>query len=257
MEFIKKSYFDTTTMLTLATGSLTAENMLYRDTVLQWKSENAGTDASTTSLVFDFGSTLSVSRIAVIGTNIKAFDIFYNGTTASTLDLTTTGGTTSSNWSTNSETSMYLTFATIQTQTLTFDLKQTQVADSQKAIGYVHISDTTLVFPRIPSAKDYKPLYIAKEIGHKMSDGATRIQFIDTKFSTQIKFKYIEASFRDNLFDVWKTNSDLTFVGFGTQTSWDEVLHTVVWGGKFDFYKYADNSPSAGFTGKLLLKEAT
>jgi len=256
MEFITTNFFNTTTIATVGTGTLSTENMLYRDTVLQWKSQNAGTDASTTSIVFDFGSTISVSRISLIGTNLKAFDIFYNGTTASVLNLTTTGGTTSSNWTNNSESAMYLTFSTIQTQSITLDLKSTQVSNNEKAIGYIHFADTTLVFPRIPSAKDYKPLYNPKEIAHKLSDGSKRIQFIDKKFLAQIKFKYIETSFRNNLFDVWSTNDDFTFVAFGTQTGWDNVLHTVVWGGKFDFYKYSDNSPSAGFSGALTLNEA-
>lgn len=257
MEFITTNYFNTTTMATISGGTLTVENMLYRDTVLQWKSDDAGTDASTTSIVFDFGSTMSVSRIGIMGMNIKEFDVFYDGLTASTLNMTTTSGTTTSQWSNNSESAMYLTFATIQTQSITLDLKSTQEANNEKAIGYLHFGDTSLVFPRIPSAKDYKPLYVPKEIAHKLSDGGARIQFISHKFQAQIKFKYIETSFRNNLFDTWKANNDFAFVAFGTQTGWDEVLHTVVWGGKFDFYKYSDNAPTAGFTGGMVLKEVT
>lgn len=257
MEFITANIFETTSSMSVDSGTLTVENMLYRDTNLQWVSENAGTDATTTSLTFTFDATTSVSRLAIIATNVKAFDIFYNGLTTNTLNLTTTGGTTTSQWSNNSEASLYLSFATIQATSITLDLKSTQVANSEKAIGYLHIADTTLVFPRIPSSSDYKPVYVPKEIQHKISDGGTRIQFIDQKFECKIKFKYIETSFRNSLYNVWKTNDDFCFVAFGTQTGWDEVLHQVVWGSKFEFFKFSDNASVAGFTGTIFLKEVT
>lgn len=260
MEFISANYFDTTTMASVDSGTLTVENLLFRDTKLQYTSVNFNDDATTASLTIDFGSTQTVSRIGIVGMNIKALTVFHSGNTANTLSLNTGAETTTSDWSTNSNTSMYLAFSTVQAQSITFDMKSTQVANSEKAIGYLHFGDTLLDFEtynRLPSAKDYKPKYVPKEITHKLSDGSIRNQFVDVKFQAKIKLKYITTDFRNDLYNFWTTQNEFAFVAFPTTTGWDEVLHPVVWPGSFDFFKFSDDSPGAGFSGQINLAEAT
>lgn len=257
MEFITSNYFNTTTMATVGSGTLTVENLLYRAITLQYKSVGFNDDATTCSITINFGATQSVSRLGLIGMNWKDFTIFHSGVTANTLSLTSTGATTASDWSSNSESAMYLAFATVQAQSFTFDIAATQVANAEKALSYMHFGDVELSFDRIPNAKGYKPMYRPKAIEHTLSDGGKRLQFIDQKFAAQINLKFISASFRDSLYTLWRNNGDFAFVPFGTTTSWDQVLHTVVWPGKFDFFEYADDNPGTGFNGMIKLEEVT
>lgn len=257
MEFLTKNLFNTTTMATVASGTLTVDYLLLRDTNRQYVTTAYNDDLLTASLTIDFGSTQSVSKIALLGMNLKSFTIFHSGATANTLALTSTGATTTSDWSTNSETAMYLQFSTIQAQSFTIDMKTTQVANSEKAIGYLYLGDLLLDFERIPSSSNYKPRYKSEEIKHKLSDGGMRIQKVATRFSTEIKLKYVSRSFADSLYNVWSDGDEFVFVPFGTTTAWDEIFHTVVWGGEFDFIEYADNAVGAGFSGSISLFEVS
>lgn len=256
MEFISTNYYQTTTQVSVNTGTITAENLLYRDAALQWVSAGFSNDLTTASLVFNFGQTVSLSRIALVGVNAKGFRMFYGGLTANAFALSS-GPTTTSVWSTNSETSMYLQFPTVSTDSVTIELSTTQVANSDKAISYLHFADVLLNFDRIPSAKNYEPMYRPKEIKHKLSDGGTRLHFIDQKFAASIKLKFVSEDFRNKLYSFWQNQGDFGFVPFGTATSWDEIIHTVVWPGIFDFFKYADDNPGTGFNGSIKLEEVT
>jgi hypothetical protein len=189
--------------------------------------------------------------------NLKSFNIFYDGVTANTFAITSTSATTVSQWTTNSETAMYLKFNTQSAQKITIDMNSTQESGNEKAIGFLYVGRLTLDFPRIPSSKDYKPEIVPKQIVHKLSDGGQRLHEIDIKYKTKIKFKYIEESFRDSLFNIYKTQSEFGFVAFPTTTSWDENFYEVIWPGKFDFFKYSDNASESGFSGTINLAEVT
>ena len=256
MEFISANYFQTTTEATVNTGTLTVENLLYRDETLQWKSAGFNDDATTTSLTFTFDQTQTIERIGLVGMNFKDFTIFYGGTTANTLALTS-GPTTASDWSSNSETAMYLQFDTITTDSVTLDITGTQTANSEKALSYLHFGKVEVNFDRLPSAKGYKPSYMPKEIEHNLSDGGTRLHFVDQKFMAKIKLKYVTTAFRDELYAFWQNQGDFGFVPFGTATGWDEIIHTCVWPGKFNFFTYADDNPGTGFNGSIRLQEVT
>jgi len=247
---------NTTTSLAVNSNTTTAENVFSRDETFQYSSSGFNNDLTQTTMVISFANTIPVSRIALIGFNFQSFRIYRDGDTTSTLALTT-GPTSASNWSSNSETSMYLSFTTIQAQTISIDILSTQVANSEKAIGYLYLADTRIVFPRIPSAPDYKPLHKAKQVIHRLSDGSSRIHEIDRKFSAKIKFKFIEESFRDNLFDVFKDQGEFGFVAFETATAWDQVFFPVIWPGNFDFFKFSENAPNSGFSGNIRIEEAT
>ena len=256
MEFISANYFATTTQATVNTGTLTVENLLYRDTTLQYVSAGFANDATTASMTITFDQTLSLSRIALVGLNAKGLSVFYNGLTANTFALTS-GPTSTSQWSTNSETALYLQFATISALSVTLEMSATQVANSEKALSYLHFGDVLVDFERLPNSQGYAPLYRPKEIKHILSDGGTRLQFIDHKYSAKIKLKFISEAFRNTLYSFWRQQIDFGFVPFGTSTAWDQVIHTVVWPGNFDFFTYADDNPGTGFNGQINLEEVT
>lgn len=256
MELLKQNLVNTTTAITVGDNTTTVENILLRDLTYQYFTTNFNNDATTASITFTLSAAQPVSRLAILGHNLKGFTVFYDGTTANTFDLTS-GPTTVSDYSSNSETSQYLQFTAVTISSITIDMKTTQVANSNKALGYIHFSDVELDFDRIPSASNYTPLYNPKEVVHKISDGGIKLHYLTSKFSAQIKYKYITEAFRNQLFDIWKTKDVYTFVPFGTATSWDSILFNVAWPGRFEFYKYSDNAASSGFSGTISLSEVS
>lgn len=257
MEFLTKNIIQTTTSLAVDSNTSTVEYLLDRDRTFQYVSSGYNSDLTTTSITITFDETTTVSRIALQSINLKSFDIFYNGSTANTFAITSTAATIASQWSTNSETSMFLRVNSTAVSSVTIDMKTTQTANSEKAIGYIYLGDTKIVFPRIPTSKNYKPKLNAKEIVHKLSDGGQRLHIIDKKFSTTIKFKYITESFRDDLYTVWDLKDSFWFVAFGTSTSWDNIFYKVIWSKDFDFYEYSEDSKTANFSGTITLNEVS
>lgn len=257
MEFITKNLINTTTQITIDSATGVVENIMSRNTQKQWVSDGFANDLTSSSLTITFSATTSVSRIALMGCNLKSFDIYYNGSTANTFALTTTAATTVSSFTSNSETSLYMVATTANVSSVTIDMRSTITADAEKAIGYFVLADSKLDFERIPASKNYKPKIDSLEVVHKMSDGGTRISVIDRKYMVDIKYKNITASFRDGLKTVYDDGGDFIFVAFGTMTAWDEVLFPCVWEGDFGFYEYSDDAVDAGFEGSIKLKETT
>ena len=256
MEFIYPNYINTTTQLNLPANTFAASNLYSQDLRTQYITDNFNDDATTASITITFDNTTAVSRIVLMETNLKGFTVFYNGSTSNTFALTS-ADTTASDWSSNSETSMFLTCSTIACSTITFDLKTTQLADSEKAIGRLIVSDKLLDFERVPASKNYKPLYSSIQVVHKMSDGGTRIQYIANKNTADIKFKHISASFRNSLKNVYDRNLSFIYAPFPTSTGWDAICWDAVWKGDFQFYRYSDDAVDAGFEGSISLLETS
>lgn len=129
------------------------------------------------------------------------------------------------------------------------------VADAEKAIGHLLISEVRVDFERDPNSKNYKPQSVPKDVVHKLSDGGTRIQYVAEKFGAKIKLEYITLAFKNQLKAAWKLKREHVFAPFGTTTAWDEVIFPCVWEGVFDFESFSDDAPSAGFTGTITLLE--
>lgn len=246
--------------MTITSGTLTVSNILTRDLSFQYVTDGFNNDLTTSSITITFDSTQTISRIAMMGMNLKEFNLFYDGVTANAFSFTTTAATTTSQFSTNSETSMYFKCSTIQSNSITLDMKATQAANAEKAIGLLYLGNLKLDFEttgRNPSADGYNPNYKQKQVVHKMSDGGSRLQTIDEKFNCKLNYKHIDTTFRNALRTVFDTRDSFQFVPFGTSTSWDLIFHHVVWTGGFNFFKYSDNAIQAGFSGDILLKEVT
>lgn len=257
MEFIYANYLNTTTQLTLESNTVSGHNLFSQDPLDQYTSDGYNDDTTITSITITFDATTYVSRIALLETNLKDFTIFYNGTTANTFGLTSTQNTTTSDWSANSETSIYLFCNTVACSSITFDMNKTMSANSEKAIGRIIVSDVLLDFERLPSSKNYKPSKEMTSVTHRMSDGGTRIQYVSDKFSADIKFKHISRTFRDNLRTVYNLRDNFIFTAFPTSSGWDSVIFDCVWTGNFDFYQYSDDAADAGYSGSIRLREAT
>lgn len=257
MELLKANYFDTTTAAVVNSNTSTAEYLLNPDPSFQYVSSGFNNDLTTSTLRINFSETLTVSRIALVGMNLKDFTIFYNGATANTFALTSTGATTASNWTSNSETGMFLQCTPQACTSVSIDMKKTITANQEKALGYLVISQERLDFARIPAAKNYSPVIDTAQVTHRLSDGNTRLQVIAERWRAQVKLEYVSESMRNSLKDIYSLHEGLVFVPFGTTTSWDKVIFPCVWEGQFDFFRFSDNAPSAGFDGTIRLAETT
>ena len=241
-------------MIAVNSNTATAENIFNPDEFYQYYSDGFDNDLTTSTFTITFDETTSVSRIILDTVNFKEFRIFYNGATASTLALTS-GATTASYWTSNSETSMYLQFTTIQASTITINAKKTMTANQEKVLGELVLSDTYYTLTHIPDARGYKPSKNPKQIVHKLSDGGTRIHTVRSKKSANISLDYISETIRDSLEVVYNLQTSFIFVPFGTATGWDAFYFDSVWEGAFDFYEVSDNAVAAGYSGSLKLRE--
>lgn len=256
MEFIKANYLNTTTQIAVNNATSTISYLFNRDEYYQWITDGLNNDATTATITITFDETTAVSRIALIDTNIKSFTIFYNGSTSNTFSLSTDGSTNASSFSNNSQTSLYMRVAsTTMVSSITIDLKTTQTANQEKLLGYILISDLYTTLTQIPSAEEYNPNIIPKQIVHKLSDGGTRIHRIRKKWAINFNLDYISTSQRDSLLDVYNLLDPFHFVPFGTTTSWDGICPEVIWDGPFEFYEYSTNAISSGFSGSVKLSE--
>lgn len=256
MDLLKPNFIDTITGIVVDSNTTTAEYIMNPDPTFQWVSSGFNSDLTTATMRINFSQTLTVSRIALLGLNLKDFSLYYNGATASTFALTSTCDTNASSWNANSETGLYLHCNPVACTSVSIAMRKTMVADAEKAIGYFMISEERLNFSRIPAAKNYSPLTSPKEVVHKLSNGTTRVQGISTnRWSFDVKLEYISESLRDSLYEIWKLHQSHIYVPFGTTTGWDQAIAPVVWPGAFDFFKYSDNAVGAGFEGSLHLME--
>jgi len=220
MEFLQKNQFDTTTAISVSSGTGTADNLLDRNLRLQYVTNGFNDDNTTATLTINFDETTTVSRIGLLGMNIKAFTCYYNGVTANTFSLTSTGATTVSDFSSNSESSMMLSATPVECTSVSIDLKSTQQANQEKAIGYLALTSVLSDLDgRVPNSASYDPLFTPKEVIHELSDGSFRSQVVDRKFSARIRLDYADTALRNEL----KTVFDLQIIQLeqGTQEIYD------------------------------------
>lgn len=255
MEFLKQNYINTTTQITVNSNTSTASNLFNTDPFYQFYSDSFNNDLTTTTILISFDATTLISRIALIDTNAKEFRLFYNGSTANTFGLTTTGSTTTSYWTGNADENIYLRTTPVYVTSVSLDIKKTQTADQEKRVGAMVISDLYSALTLIPNAAGYDPRITPKQIVHTLSDGGTRVHNVRKKWSLDLKLDYIDTTQRTNLKTIYDLQTPFIFCPFGTTTSWDAILFDTVWTGPFDFYQFSDNAASSGFSGGIRLRE--
>ncbi len=253
MEFLKRNYFDTSTQLVVTSNTVTADFLLDPDPRRQYVSDGYNNDSLTSSLTINFDQTQTVDRIILMSHNLKALNIFYNGATANAFVLT--GVTATSQLTNLTGSNHYFRCTSVACTSITFDMKSTQIANSEKAVGYIFASQQELDFDRNPDAGGFTPVLKPKELKHELSTGSIRVHTVANRWDVKIKFKYISTSFRDSLKAVWDQNDSKVFVPFGTITSWDGFAFECTWNGPFEFYKFSDNNAGAGFSGNIQLNQ--
>lgn len=254
MDFCKTNLINTTGVITLDSNTILASNIYNPDTNYQYYSDGFNDDLTATSITITFDATTPVSRIALIGHNLKKFSAFYNGSTANSITLSS-GDTSTLSYVTNSETSQVFRFATLAVSSVTIDMNTTQVADEEKVFGFLYMGDLYFSFGRIPSSGNYKPSRKAKQVVHNMGDGGTKIHNIAQKWSHDIKISYLTTDQRDQLKTIYDLNDSFYFSPFPTSAGWDGILYNANWVGDYDLDRYSDNAVDAGFSSTMKLRE--
>lgn len=254
MEFIRANLINTTTQIAVQSNTALASNLFARDPYSQYYTEGWNNDNTSTSITITFDATTSISRIGLMDTNLKEFYFFYNGATANSITLTNSDTTTAS-YTGNADTNKYFRFATIACTSITLVGTKTIVANSEKLVGLLWLSDLNLALEKIPNSKSYKPKRNPKQVVHTLSDGGTRIHNVRSKWSSDLTLRYVSEAQRDGLYDIFNAGVEFGFCPFGTGTGWDGILFEAVWTGPFEFYQYADDAAVSGFEGKITLKE--
>ena len=131
MEFCYASYFNTTTMASITSGTTSVANLFDRKNNTFYRSSGFNDDTTATTIRLDLGTSQNINRIVLEGINWKSFKIYHSSNTANTFTLLN-APTTASDWTGNSTTNMYLEFATVAAQIITIDATTTMVANQEK-----------------------------------------------------------------------------------------------------------------------------
>jgi len=256
MEFLRTNIINTTTQISVTSNTSTSINLFNPDKTYQYYTDGFNNDLTSASITITFDTAKNINRIGLLGFNLKEFNMYYNGVTANAFTFTS-GPTTTSQFTSNSQEDLFLRFNTISVSSVTMDMKKTIIANQEKQIGYMFISEKLFEPEVLPSANSYKPRIKSKQIVHKMSDGGTRIHNIKKKWETQFSVDFISQSERDSYEAIYNLNDSFIYVPFGTSTSWDGIAYEGVWPGDFNFYEYSDNASSSGFSGNISILETS
>lgn len=245
MEFLTKNLLNTTTMVTVASGTGTVEYLFDRNISVSYTSEsNTGNTSSVMTVTFDNPTVLS--RIMLQNHNLKQFRIFRDGATASTF-------TPDINVSQNSETSSL--FVVNSTTVSSISLQMDDVINSQeRQIGEFYVGDCSVALEYNPDATNYDPKLYRQKIKHTMPDGGTNLYIVANKFQANLSLKFISETIKTGLRNIFNDSDAFYFVPEGTTSGWAGEAHEVVWANDWDF-TYAENSKTQGHEGKITLEE--
>lgn len=252
MEFLTANIINTTTMIAVNVNTGSVSGLIDRKSALKWSS-----DSSSADVVVTFPGTQSVDRIIIQNTNMKNFDLIYDG--GATFVLTSTSGTTASEWNTNSATSLYLvvTSATAATGIEIVCVSTTSGDDAY--IGELWVCGQLYRLTENPSYQYYKPNLKAKEIVHEMSDGGSTLYRINNSYQAGIDLKWQTQTAVTALKAIYDMDASVVFVPFPDEVigSWEgEDIFLVNWAGDWTFKEPAGNVPGYhGYNGSIKLVE--
>lgn len=246
MEFLKQNVLDTTTMLLVPAGNTGTISYLFdRNRNLGFTTVNY--DSNTSAVVsIVFAAPTVLSNIFLQNHNLKQFRVYYNSVTANSL----------ANFTTNSATSTYLSFASITVSAIDIQMDIATTTGVEKSIGEAVVAERRVQFERNPTFSDFAPVVARKKITHEMPDGGKTHYIIKDKFKAGLKWKFITTAFRAQLRTVYDDALPFYYLPFPTTTGWDGVAHEVLWDNDFDF-AHDDNSKTQGFGGEIKLWETS
>ena len=255
MEFLYQNIINTTTLISVASGTDTVSYLFDRKSSQQYQSSGYNDDTKGVTLTMTYPSNYVIDRIVLENINLKSFKVYYNSNTANTFTLLN-AATTVSDWSSNSTTSLYLKFSPITVTVVTIAGTTTMAANEEKKIGEWWICKQRFELERNPDFMGFNPKLDRKEYIQEMSDGGTTIYAVGQNYSADIELKYMSSSQTALFLAMYNTYAPFVFVPFPTSTSWTEEIYEVNWVGDYGFIKPAANNYSTvGYEGNLRLRE--
>jgi hypothetical protein len=121
-------------------------------------------------------------------------------------------------------------------------------------IGDLFIGEHKFTWPHNPSAKNYKQKFDRTEYKHKMSDGGSATYIISDNFVADIKDEFLSTTSMNELLDIYKEHSPITFIPFPTGTGWNGQIYECNWVDDFEF-DYSDNYTGNGHDIRIKLEE--
>jgi hypothetical protein len=212
------------------------------------------------TITVEFASSRNINRIVLQNINLKAFRVYYNSNTANTFTLTSTADTTTSIFSQNSDTSLFLSFATVACTSIGIVSTVTIDANEEKKIGELWCLENRLTLERNPDAKSYKAKLDRREFVHEMAGGGWAQYIVDEYYSADIRFKYRDVSETALFKSLYQDRSEFVFIPFPTNSGWDaseyEQIYECIWIKDFEFLQpSANNYQDVGFSGRISLRE--
>lgn len=248
MEFLKANKLNTTTQLVIqALNTGTAAYLFDRNRKLGFTSSNYNsTTASVISIVF--GTPTVLSHVLIQNHNLRQFRVYYNSVTANSLGIV----------SSNSQTSTYLSFASVTVSSVDIQMDNTIAGSVEKSVGELIFSERRLQFEVNPTTSNYKPKTRRKKIRHEMPDGGVKLLQISDKFSAKIEFDFITGTFTSNLSAIFDEALPIYFVPFPTTTAWGGTgmgeAYEVLWTSDLEF-AHGTNDKAQGFNGGFVVEE--
>lgn len=253
MEFLRSNFLNTTTQIVASEGGTSSvANLFNRFTTKKFGSGDAS-DLTTTTIVLTFTAAINLDRLILQNINFKSFKIFHSGATASTFTLTN-AATTVSNWVTNSDTNLYLEFATVSVSKINIECSTTVVANAEKQLGESWITNVFAVMDRNPSAGQYKAKKKPKQFPIEMSDGGVDLYQIQTNYHTDIDLKFVSASQQAQFLSIHELSDHIVFTPEPTGTAWSGDIFAVNWIGDFGL-QWSQDFKDTGFNQKMKLRE--
>lgn len=244
MEIHRESYINTTSIIGVAANQTGTVQYLFDKNIKVGFSTSGVTGATATTISFSFTSAKVISHIFLQNHNLKDFNIYYNGVTASSLYTT----------SNNSATSSYLGFASITVNSVHIQINDVITSGQERRIGEFVITERRYAFERNPPINRFNYSIPRKQVRHEMPDGGIVLFNIRNKYRTVLKPEFFSQTSHDTLFSIYDDAVPLYYVPFPTATAWDGKAFPVVWPGPFDF-QYSNNFKETGYSGSILFEE--
>lgn len=249
MQFLTANLANTTTSISLNTS--TAGKLIDRT-----DSTFLAEFLTTTSATFTANFTINNDMTTVVlkGCNFKNFSISHSGTNFTLINA----DTTTSSWSANSATNLYLRFATITVGTLTLIVNSNTAGSLTHTCQQVWLMESLHVLEFNPRSNGYQPLVKRQQYNHKLVGGGwTQYLLEESYIDTNIKLDFVSEVERVALKNLYDRRREFSFIPFPTSTSWDNDIFEVIWTGDFKFDRYGRNEISEQYVynGDMRLRE--
>jgi len=258
--FFKTNFLNTTTLVTVDSGTGSVYNLFDRNEADQYSSVGKGDDTAGHTIGIEFPSSRNLTGIVLQNINLKGFRLYYNSNSANTFTFTSTTETTTSLWTQNSSTSLFLQFSTQACTSVFIDATTTISANEEKKIGQIWLLEKRVELSRNPDARSYKAKLDRREFVHELSGGGWASYIIDEYFSADIRLNYWDKTETADLLDLYDDRGAFVFAPFPTGTawyeSWYEDIYECIWQKDFEFKQpAASNFLDVGFRGTIRLRE--